>query len=159
MLNNQEAAKERTIIEKALEDHKKVEKFSNRRRICSWSIGNSRIRKRLLNWLLEDGEEFSEPELVHCHMNPKEITEIKEDTNEEIKDDKTVEKRTEIRPTAVVAPECSSHLSNQLPLSITRQIAVLRLFPYWALIIVNEPPGHFLKFKTSPHMTASILYP
>ena len=34
--------------------------------------------------------------LVHCHMNPKEITEIKEDTNEEIKDDKTVEKRTEI---------------------------------------------------------------
>ena len=97
MLNNQEAAKERTIIEKALEDHKKVEKFSNRRRICSWSIGNSRIRKRLLNWLLEDGEEFSEPELVHCHMNPKEITEIKEDTNGEIKDDKTVEKRTEIK--------------------------------------------------------------
>ena len=46
---------------------------------------------------MEDGEEFSGPELVHCHMNPKEITEIKEDTNEEIKDDKTVEKRTEIK--------------------------------------------------------------
>ena len=58
-----------------------------------------------------------------------------------------------IRPTAVVVPEFSSHLSNQLPLSITRQIAALRLFPYWALIIVNEPPGHFFKFKTSPHMT------
>ena len=46
-------------------------------------------------------------------MNPKEITEIKEDTNEEIKDDKTVEKRTEIELKEHEKPHESEEVKNQ----------------------------------------------